>query len=551
MMKQDFIFLVGVLILILVLIAPVTAGPATQIEVSAGNSQSATAGTAVAAPPSIIVKDASNHPVKGVMVTFAVTSGGGSITSPTTITALDGIATVGSWTLGTTAGTNTLSATNGSLTVTFTATGTAGAATQMVANSVTSQSATAYTTVPTPPSVVVKDAHDNPVHDQPVAFTISVGGGYVSPSTVMTNTDGIATVSSWTIGTIGTNSLIATSGLLTPITFTATGTSSTSHPSIISISPTSAVNSGQQTIDITGTGFNGSTVTLTKTGQSTINGVTIGTDTTTTLSRTFVLSGIAPGTWNLVILNSDEGSVTGSFTVNNATAATVTSISPTSGTANNTVSTTIIGSGFTPDSAKIRLYKSSNYIGGAVNSGGSTTQLTGSFNLNYASPGTYDVCVLYDGTEASKTCGPTFTIYSEITGANGSINVKSAPSGGRVFLKNEYKGYTPITLENITPGIYTVTVLRTGYSDYSESVKVTAANISYITAYLELLPETTMVVTTTAKPVITTVTTIKKSTLKVPTTWPSATAAEGSPVDPVVMVGAVGICLGLVVIRRR
>ena len=549
MMKQDFILLLGVLILILVLIAPVTAGPATQIAVSAGNSQSATAGTAVAAPPSIIVKDASNAPVSGVMVTFAVTSGGGSITSPTVITAANGIATVGSWTLGTTAGPNALSATNGSLTVTFTATGTAGAATLMEANSVTSQSATAYTTVPTPPSVVVKDAHDNPVGDQQVTFTILVGGGYVSPATVMTNTVGVATVSYWTIGTIGTNSLKATSGSLTPITFTATGT--TSSPTISSFSPTSAVNSGQQTIDIMGNGFNSSTVTLTKTGQSTINGVTIGTDTATTLSRTFPLSGIAPGTWSLVIVNSDGGSVTGSFTVNNATAATVTSISPTSGTANTTVTTTIIGSGFTPDTAKIRLYKSGNYIGGTVNSGGSTTQLTGSFILNYASPGTYDVCVLYDGSEASKTCGPTFVIYSDITGANGSINVKSAPSGGRVFLKNEYKGYTPITLENITPGIYTVTVLRTGYSDYSESVKVTAANISYVTAYLEILPETTTVVTATATRVITTVTIIKKSTLKVPTTWPSATADEGSPVDPVVIIGAVGISLGLVMIRRR
>jgi len=365
----------------------------------------------------------------------------------------------------------------------------------------------------------------------------------------MTNTVGVATVSYWTIGTIGTNSLKATSGSLTPITFTATGT--TSSPTISSFSPTSAVNSGQQTIDIMGNGFNSSTVTLTKTGQSTINGVTIGTDTATTLSRTFPLSGIAPGTWSLVIVNSDGGSVTGSFTVNNATAATVTSISPTSGTANTTVTTTIIGSGFTPDTAKIRLYKSGNYIGGTVNSGGSTTQLTGSFILNYASPGTYDVCVLYDGSEASKTCGPTFVIYSDITGANGSINVKSAPSGGRVFLKNEYKGYTPITLENITPGIYTVTVLRTGYSDYSESVKVTAANISYVTAYLEILPETTTVVTATATRVITTVTIIKKSTLKVPTTWPSATADEGSPVDPVVIIGAVGISLGLVMIRRR
>jgi hypothetical protein len=242
--------------------------------------------------------------------------------------------------------------------------------------------------------------------------------------------------------------------------------------------------------------------------------------------------------------------VTESFTVNNATAATVTSISPTSGTVNTTVSTTIIGTGFIAASAKIRLYRGGNYIGGAVNDGGTTTYLTGSFNLDYASPGTYDVCVLADGTEASKKCGPTFAIYSDISGANGSIYVKSAPSGSRVYLKDVYKGYTPITLEGIIPGTYTVEITRTGYRDYSESVKVTAGNTTNISATLALLPDSTTVVTTVATP-IKTVTTVKKSTLKVPTTWPSVTPTAASPVDPVIVIGAAGIGIGLVALRRR
>ena len=141
------------------------------------------------------------------------------------------------------------------------------------------------------------------------------------------------------------SNMIIHDGLL----FTHTGTAAISAPTITSITPTNAVNNGWQTIDIVGTGFSGSTVTLTKTGQSTVTGATTATaDTATTLDRNFNLNGIAAGTWNVVILNTDGGTVTGTFTVNSATASTVTAISPTSGTVNTTVSTTITGNRFCP-----------------------------------------------------------------------------------------------------------------------------------------------------------------------------------------------------------
>src|SRR5438093_2509073 len=108
----------------------VTAGPATQIAINAGDKQTCTVRTAVPIPPSVIVKDANGNPVQGVSVTFVVGLGSGSITSASQTTDAGGIAAVGSWTLGTTAGANTLTATapgvNGSP-VTFTAQGTAGA----------------------------------------------------------------------------------------------------------------------------------------------------------------------------------------------------------------------------------------------------------------------------------------------------------------------------------------------------------------------------------------------------------------------------------------
>ncbi len=89
---------------------------ATQLAIQGGNSQSAPVGTAVSTAPSVLVTDANNNPVSGVSVTFAVASGGGSITGGTATTDAAGIATVGSWMLGTTAGANTLTVTSAGLT---------------------------------------------------------------------------------------------------------------------------------------------------------------------------------------------------------------------------------------------------------------------------------------------------------------------------------------------------------------------------------------------------------------------------------------------------
>src|SRR5207253_3030090 len=193
-------------------------------------SQSATAGTAVGSPPSVIVKDANGNPVAEVTVTFTPAAGSGSVTGGTETTSASGIATVGSWTLSATAGSNTLTATSGSLTgspVTFTATGTAGAAATIATNSPTSQSATAGTAVSTPPTVVVKGAGGDPVAQVAVTFAVAPGNGTITGASQTTNASGVATVGSWTLSaTAGSNTLTASSGTLSgsPVTFTATGT---------------------------------------------------------------------------------------------------------------------------------------------------------------------------------------------------------------------------------------------------------------------------------------------------------------------------------------
>ena len=172
------------------------AGNAARIALNGGDAQSATVGTVVATDPSVLVTDANNNPVSGLTVTFSVNSGGGSITGASATTDASGIATVASWTLGTTAGANTLRATASGLSdasVTITATGVAGAATKYV---VTSSSYTPSGGGAVTITAQLADQYGNAVKTSGITVTWSKtgSGGTLSATTSATNSNGIATV---------------------------------------------------------------------------------------------------------------------------------------------------------------------------------------------------------------------------------------------------------------------------------------------------------------------------------------------------------------------
>ena len=103
--------------------ATALAGPPTLMVLNTGDGQNPVIQTAVSVAPSVLVTDAFGNPVEGVAVTFAVVAGGGSATGADQVTNAAGIATVGSWAVGSAVGLNTLSATAGGLgSVTFNAT---------------------------------------------------------------------------------------------------------------------------------------------------------------------------------------------------------------------------------------------------------------------------------------------------------------------------------------------------------------------------------------------------------------------------------------------
>jgi hypothetical protein len=73
--------------------------------------------------------------------------------------------------------------------------------------------------------------------------------------------------------------------------------------------------------------------------------------------------------------------------------------------------------------------------------------------------------------EKSSTTS-TSTSSSTTTPKTGTLSVNSNPTGAKVYVDNSYKGITPIKL-NLEVGTYTVKITKTGYLDYTETVKIT------------------------------------------------------------------------------
>jgi hypothetical protein len=208
----------------LVFIASGVTGPPASVTAQAGMNQTVTVMGAVPVPPQVLVRDAQGNPVQGADVTFAVATGGGTVSGAAQTTNVQGIATVGTWILGPTVGQQTLSATVGNLQpVFFAATAGAGSPASMTRLESPAQTADVNTAVAVRPAVIVRDAWDNPVRGANVTFTVTSGGGTATGVQQVTDSLGVARVGSWTTGSVeGVNTLAASAPGLGFVTFTTT-----------------------------------------------------------------------------------------------------------------------------------------------------------------------------------------------------------------------------------------------------------------------------------------------------------------------------------------
>jgi hypothetical protein len=209
----------------------VTSAP-TVITVSAAAAQNLAKGTDVPAAPvvgsanAVTVKaaDSFGNPVAGIVVTFAATAGGGSVTPTSAATDASGLAGT-SFKIGNTVGTNTATATATSLTgspVTFSAASVAGAAASIVKVGADPASVVAGASYSDSIRVQVTDGSSNAKSGVSVAFAVMAGGGSVTPATVTTGADGKAAAKFITGSSTGANTATATVTGLPAVTFSIT-----------------------------------------------------------------------------------------------------------------------------------------------------------------------------------------------------------------------------------------------------------------------------------------------------------------------------------------
>jgi hypothetical protein len=170
-----------------------TSGPrtASTVTVLSGGGQGATVGTALAAPVVLQVKDQNGNALSGVAVTLTVSAGSGSVPTAQLTTDASGQVTV-AWTLGTVAGTDTLVAQVGSLSVLdVLATATPDVPANILVVTGDNQSAAAGTALPSPLTVKVVDQYGNAVPNAMVTFSDDASGTFAS-ATVTTDASGMA-----------------------------------------------------------------------------------------------------------------------------------------------------------------------------------------------------------------------------------------------------------------------------------------------------------------------------------------------------------------------
>jgi adhesin/invasin len=201
-----------------------TVGPAAAVEIASGDAQTGVAGSPLGAPFVARISDQYGNRVENAQVDFSVTMGNGALSVASATTDVNGHAPV-ILTTDTVVGTNVVTAitpTLPALPITFTASGTVGAASQIASTAGANQTAVAGSGLQ-PFVVTVADANGNVVPGFMVQFAITAGGGLLSAATVPTDAQGIAQ-SILTLGTAaGANTVTAGGTGLTPITFSATG----------------------------------------------------------------------------------------------------------------------------------------------------------------------------------------------------------------------------------------------------------------------------------------------------------------------------------------
>jgi hypothetical protein len=267
----------------------------------------------------------------------------------------------------------------------------------------------------------------------------------------------------------------------------------------------------------------------------------------------------------------------------------ITRVSPSSGPNNGVVTITVTGSGLDLVSV-IRLNKCKLKTGGSSQApftgtiqSKSATSITATFDITGKIVGDYDVSVNapYDNHDDWGEMSAGFIIYSAsgktptatatavpgktavttattVSTGDNSVFFQTDPTGAEIWLDGEDVGTSTFTYYTNHEGTFDVVVKKIGYEDYTAKVTILEGKrVSFMAPLVPLSSSDTSNVTpkSSATPQKTSgknTPAIPKSSMKVPTPWGTdPPVTEESPVDPALALGAAGIAIGFVLLRRR
>lgn len=184
-----------------------------------GGATTGTVGAALPGAVTVTVRAADNNPVSGVNVTFSVSAG--TVSAASAQTDAQGRASAGTWTLGTAAGPQTLTAQAGSVSGQLAVTATAAAAARLDLVRGAPAVARAGVSLSPAPQVRAVDQFGNTVTTGglQVAATLQAGSGTLTGNSVTTGATGLASFDNLAIGgLVGPRVLAFTAPGLPPIT---------------------------------------------------------------------------------------------------------------------------------------------------------------------------------------------------------------------------------------------------------------------------------------------------------------------------------------------
>jgi hypothetical protein len=322
---------------------------------------------------------------------------------------------------------------------------------------------------------------------------------------------------------------------------------------VSSISPDVGYTNGKSvTVTITGTNFSTAEgdVWLEMSGEDDLEAKIVSWTDTTIVGKIKISTAEETGDWAVVVAQADggtEGKKAGAFTI--VDKISLTSITPQSGPANDDdVDFTLAGTGL-GDIDEVYLYNNDydeNITADDVDAL-SAIKVKGTFDLEDMDEDTYEVCVV--DTYGTIECDLSFKVTS---GEVGSIEVSSSPAGATILIDGSARGTTPATIDDILEGSHRIVLQKSGYEDWGKMVTVEADETAEVDANLVAV---TTVATTIPTPVPTTEKTPLPTTERTPEKTPiptiPATTTTKSPLDPVIVLSAAGLGIGLVMLRRR